>query len=153
MTTHALQEEPVSAVLQFNTCLELPFLNVDSRVLGYQRTHSGNAWRLTQQSPEQGIKYTTAALICFGPGKIIMELMGYFWGCVKETYTGPVLEPSEARGRLFLISVSFGWDAWFPCAADTFTKYWYFNMYLWTGRHRKMPCSVYHEMNRNAVVE
>lgn len=105
------------------------------------------------RSPEQAIKYTRATLICFGPGKIIMELTGYFWGCVKETYTGPILKPSEVRGRIFLISASFGWDAWFPCAADTFTNYWYPHMCLWTGRYRKMPCSVYHEMNSNAAVE
>lgn len=77
------------------------------------------------QSPEQAIKYTAATLICFGSGISIMELMGYFWGCVKGTYTGPVLEPYEVRGRLLLISTSFGWDAWFPCAADTSTNYWH----------------------------
>ena len=105
------------------------------------------------QSPEQGIKYTAATLICFGPGKITMELMGYFWGCVKGTCTGPVLEPSEAGVRLFLISASFGWDAWFPCAADTLTNYWSSHMCVWNGRHRKMLWRVYHEMNRNAAVK
>lgn len=46
-----------------------------------QEMHEG--WR--NQSPEQGKKYTTTILICFGPGKIIMELTGYLRGCVKDT--------------------------------------------------------------------
>lgn len=47
-------KESVSTVLDFNTCLKMHFLSMDSPILWHLMTHAGNAWRLRQPKSTAG---------------------------------------------------------------------------------------------------
>lgn len=73
--TRAFQKEPVPAVLPFTMCLELHFLKRDSWVLQYQRTSSGNAWRLRQLKFRAGNEVHKELLeSALGLGKLLWSL-------------------------------------------------------------------------------